>query len=167
MTRGGGPPMRPDGPVEKPRSFGPSVKRLVRLLLGHRWSMLTILGSTLVGVALTAVGPLILGHATNLVFDGVIGGMLPDGQSKSEAVAQLRANGQNTFADMVNSMDVTPGAGVDFGDVAQVLLFAVLLYAIASALSWVAAYLLNNVVVGTIQGLRAEVEHKIHRLPLR
>ncbi|ROZ86505.1 ABC transporter ATP-binding protein [Gordonia sp. OPL2] len=167
MTRGGGPPMRPDGPVEKPRSFGPSVKRLVRLLLGHRWSMLTILGSTLVGVALTAVGPLILGHATNLVFDGVIGGMLPDGQSKSEAVAQLRADGQNTFADMVNSMDVTPGTGVDFGDVAQVLLFAVLLYAIASALSWVAAYLLNNVVVGTIQGLRAEVEHKIHRLPLR
>lgn len=167
MTRPGGPPMRPDGPVEKPRSFGPSVKRLVRLLLGHRWSMLTILASTLVGVALTAVGPLILGHATNLVFDGVIGGMLPGGQSKSEAVAQLRADGQNTFADMVNSMDVTPGTGVDFGDVARVLLFAALLYAIASALSWVAAYLLNNVVVGTIQGLRAEVERKVHRLPLR
>ncbi len=99
MTRPGGPPMRPDGPVEKPRSFGPSVKRLVRLLLGHRWSMLTILASTLVGVALTAVGPLILGHATNLVFDGVIGGMLPGGRWQlAPAPSSCRRNMMKTTA---------------------------------------------------------------------
>lgn len=151
---------------QKARSFGPSVKRLVHLLLSYRGFVLTILIATVCAVILTAIAPRVLGHATDLVFDGVVGRMLP-GDSKDQAVAELRAQGQDTFADMVSSMDVTPGVGVDFSAVGRVLLVVLGLYVGSALLSWIGAYLLNIVVVGTIRRLRADVEAKLHRLPLR
>ncbi len=168
MTRpgAGGPPMM-RGPVEKARSFGPSVRRLLRLLLSYRGFMAVILVAIVASVALTAVAPRVLGHATDLIFDGVIGRMLPAGLTKDEAVTGLRARGDDTFADMVGSMNVIPGVGVDFAAVGRVLLIVLALYVGSAVLSWLAAYLLNIVVVGTIRGLRADVEDKVHRLPLR
>ena len=65
---------------------------------------------------------------------------------------------------MVSSMDVTPGVGVDFTAVGQVLLIVLVLYVLSSALAWLAAYLLNIVVVGTIRRLRADVEQKVRRI---
>ncbi|MYR07257.1 ATP-binding cassette domain-containing protein [Gordonia sp. SID5947] len=167
MTRpgGGGPPMM-GAPAEKARTFGPSVKRLLRLLLGYRIFTLTVVGSIVVSVILSAVGPRVLGHATDLVFNGIIGATLPAGLTKAQAVADLRERGQGTFADMVNSMDVTPGVGVDFSAVGRVLMIVLLLYIGSSVLAWLSAYLLNIVVVGTIRRLRADVEEKVHRLPL-
>lgn len=155
------------GPESKPRSFCPSVKRLVHQLGTYRWQMTVTLTSIVASVVLLAIAPRVLGHATNLVFDGVVGETLPAGLTKEQAVAGLRERGDDTFADMVSSMDVTPGVGVDFGAVGQVLLITFVMYVVASGLGWFAAYLLNDVVAGTIRELRARVEEKIHRLPLR
>ncbi|WAC53618.1 ABC transporter ATP-binding protein [Gordonia sp. SL306] len=166
MTRPGGPALA-GAPAEKARSFGPSVKRLVRLLLAYRAFTVTVLASIVVSVILAAVAPRVLGNATDLVFDGVIGATLPAGLTKDQAIAGMRESGQNTFADMVSSMDVTPGVGVDFSAVGRVLVIVLILYVGSSLLAWLAAYLLNIVVVGTIRHLRAEVEEKVHRLPLR
>ncbi|GAA1481962.1 ABC transporter ATP-binding protein [Gordonia sinesedis] len=172
MTRPGIGGARPGGPMmgapgEKARSFRPSVKRLVRLLLAYRVSVIVVLSASVASVVLMAIAPRVLGHATDLVFNGVIGRTLPDGLTKAQAVEGLRQRGDTTFADMVSSMDVIPGVGVDFAAVGRVLLIVVALYVGSSLLSWLAAYLLNIVVVGTIRGLRADVEEKVHRLPLR
>ncbi|MHC3003426.1 ABC transporter ATP-binding protein [Gordonia sp. GN26] len=165
MTRPGGP--MAGGPESKPRSFWPSIKRVVAQLGSYRGLMTVTLSSIVGSVILLAVAPRVLGHATDLVFNGVIGRMLPAGQSKDQAVAGLRDRGDDTFADMVSSMDVTPGVGVDFGDVGRVLLLTLVMYVVASGLAWLAAYLLNIIVVETIRDLRAKVEEKVHRLPLR
>jgi len=159
--------MAAGGPESKPRSFWPSIKRVVAQLGSYRGLMTVTLGSIVGSVILLAVAPRVLGHATDLVFNGVIGRMLPAGQSKDQAVAGLRDRGDDTFADMVSSMDVTPGVGVDFGDVGRVLLLTLVMYVVASGLAWLAAYLLNIIVVETIRDLRAKVEEKVHRLPLR
>ncbi|MFD6857113.1 ABC transporter ATP-binding protein [Rhodococcus sp. NPDC060090] len=153
-------------PVQKPRSFVPSMKRLLHLLVSYRGFMIVILTATVGSVILTAIAPRILGHATDLIFNGVIGRMLPAGTTKDQAVADLRAQGQDTFADMVGSMDLTPGVGIDFTAVGQVLLTVLALYVGSALLAWVGAYLLNIVVVGTIKRLRSDVEEKVHRLPL-
>ena len=155
------------GPAEKAQSFGPSVKRLIGLLAHHRVAMIVVIGSVVGSVAGTAVSPRVLGHATDLIFNGIIGARLPAGITKEQAVAGLREHGQKTFADMVAAMDLTPGVGVDFTAVARVLSIVLCLYAAASLLGWLASYLLNNVVVSTIADLRSDVEAKIHRLPLR
>ncbi|TCN52731.1 ATP-binding cassette subfamily B protein [Rhodococcus sp. SMB37] len=153
-------------PVQKPRSFVPSMKRLLHLLVSYRGFMIVILTATVGSVILTAIAPRILGHATDLIFNGVIGRMLPAGTTKEQAVADLRAQGQDTFADMVGSMDLTPGVGIDFTAVGRVLLTVLALYVGSALLAWVGAYLLNIVVVGTIKRLRSDVEDKVHRLPL-
>ncbi|MCK0089509.1 ABC transporter ATP-binding protein/permease [Rhodococcus sp. F64268] len=142
------------------------MKRLLHLLVSYRGFMIVILTATVGSVILTAIAPRVLGHATDLIFNGVIGRMLPAGTTKEQAVADLRAQGQDTFADMVGSMDLTPGVGIDFTAVGRVLLTVLALYLGSALLAWVGAYLLNIVVVGTIKRLRSDVEDKVHRLPL-
>ena len=167
MTGPRGPLAAGADPAEKPRSFGPSIKRLIGLLAHYRIAMIVVLASIVGSVVATSIAPRILGHATDLIFNGIIGSRLPAGISKEQAVAGLRGRGQGTFADMVASMNLTPGVGVDFSAVARVLTVVLALYVGASLVSWLASYLLNIVVVGTITRLRADVEVKVHRLPLR
>ena len=56
--------------------------------------MLLAVGLTVASVALSVAGPKVLGHATDLIFAGVIGRQLPAGASKEQVVAGLRAQGQ-------------------------------------------------------------------------
>jgi len=126
--------------------------------------MVIALGVT--GTAISVVVPRILGHATDLLFNGIIGRGLPAGISKARAVAAARARGDNTFADLLSGMNVVPGRGVDFGAVARTLMLALVLYLIAALLVWAQARLLNVTLQRTIVALRSDVEDKIHRLPL-
>ncbi|GEE01725.1 multidrug ABC transporter ATP-binding protein [Gordonia spumicola] len=152
--------------MEKADSFGPSLKRLVRLLGAYRTTMAVVIASIVGSVALSAYTPRVLGDATDKLFAGVIGSKLPDGLTKDEAVEGLRQRGQGTFADMVSAMDVTPGHGVDFTAVGRILALVLGLYVASAILGWLGAFLLNKVVVGTITDLRGRIEAKIHRLPL-
>src|ERR1700712_1172624 len=89
-----GPPGPGRGPFgggmvgQKASTFVPSAKRLFAQMAPDRFKALAVVGLAVVSVTLTAVGPKILGHATDLIFSGLIGGRLPEGLSKSEAVAE-------------------------------------------------------------------------------
>ena len=62
--------------------------------------------------ALTVIGPKILGHATDIIFAGVIGRQLPAGHHRaSRRSRRARAAGNDNFADMLARMDVVPGVG--------------------------------------------------------
>ncbi len=151
---------------QKASSFGPSAKRLVARLAPDRYRAMAVVVLAVLSVVLTAVGPKILGRATDLIFSGLIGGNLPAGMTKAEAIAALRARGEDRFADMVSSMDVVPGQHVDFTAVGNVLMLVLGVYVAASLLAWLQGYLLNDVVQGTVLRMRAEVEDKVNRLPL-
>lgn len=81
-------------------------------------------------------------------------------------MAAARARGDTTFADLLSGTNVVPGRGVDFPAVGHTLLLALVLYVVAALLVWAQARLLNVIVQRTITALRADVEAKIHRLPL-
>jgi ATP-binding cassette subfamily B protein len=151
---------------QKAHDFKQSARRLVGRLRPERPKVLAVLGLTVVSVLLSAIGPRILGHATDLIFAGLIGGRLPEGLTKAQAVAALRARGRDNVADMVSSMDVVPGQGVDFTAVGHVLLGVLAIYVLGSLLAWLAGYLLNDVVQGTVRRMRTDVEAKVNRLPL-
>ena len=148
------------------RDFSGSARRLLRRLTPHRWATIAVVAMAVGGVVLSAIGPRILGHATDLLFNGVIGRQLPAGLTKEQAVAAARDRGDGTFADLLSGMNVIPGRGVDFGAVGRTLLLALLLYLLAALLIWGQARLLNVIVRRTVLQLRAEVEDKVHRLPL-
>ncbi|MEU7221178.1 ABC transporter ATP-binding protein [Nocardia iowensis] len=159
----------PGAPDAKPKSFGPSLKRLLRRLAPERKFVWLVVLLAIGSVVLNTLGPYLLGKATNLVFDGVVGKQLnfPSGTTKEQAVEYLRSKGDNTFADMLSAMNVVPGVGVDFGAVGRVLLLVLALYIGASLFGWLQGFLLNLVINRTVKRLRSDIEDKIHRLPLR
>jgi ATP-binding cassette subfamily B multidrug efflux pump len=160
-------PMSMGMPTEKSQDFGPSARRLLGLLRPERSALYAVLALAVSSVALNAVGPKILGRATDLIFAGAVGRQLPEGASRAEVVEDLRARGEGTFADLVASMPyLVPGAGVDFGAVGRVLLFVLAIYVVAGVLSWAMGWILTGAVNRTIFGLRRDVEDKLNRLPL-
>ncbi|MET4047635.1 ATP-binding cassette subfamily B multidrug efflux pump [Rhodococcus sp. UYP5] len=162
-----GRPGAPVAPGTKALNFKSSLKRLLGLLKPEKTLLSLMLAFAVVSVVLTVAGPNILGHATNLIFNGVVGNQLPAGQTKQEAIDGLRAQGQGTFADLVSGMDVTPGVGIDFSAVGNVLLFVLALYLASAVLAWAQGYILNIALQRTVRNLRDSVERKIHRLPLK
>lgn len=154
------------GPPVKALNFKGSMGRLVTRLRGDRRLVAAAGLLGVVSVALSVIGPKILGNATDLIFSGLIGGRLPAGVTKAQAVAHLRATGQGRIADMVSAMDLVPGRGVDFNAVGAVLMVVLVLYVAASVLSWFQGRVTTVIVQRTVYGMRAEVEAKFSRMPL-
>ena len=162
----GGRMMHPQGTGEKSLNFLPSFKRLLGHLAPERLVLVGVVVLAVVGIAFNVIGPLLLGRATDVIFTGAIGASLRPGISKEQAVAELRAEGNNTFADLVSRLDVVPGQGIDFGALGRLLLLALALYVVASLFMWLQGYLLNGAVQRSVYTLRNQVEAKINRLPL-
>jgi len=153
-------------PVEKSLNFLPSLKRLLGHLAPERMILSLAVLLAVAGVAMNVMGPKILGMATDVIFTGVIGKSLPSGATKEQVIAGLRAQGNNTFADLVERLNVVPGQGIDFTLLGHLLLLALGLYLVAALFLWLQGYLLNGAVQRSIYTLRSQVEDKINRLPL-
>lgn len=107
-------------------------------MAGERILVGLILVLALISVGLVVSGPRILGHATNILYEGIRSRMR-DPQS----------------------------GGINFGSLHTTLIVAALVYALAFLLSYAQTYLLAGVVQRTMYTLRRDVEAKIHRLPLK
>ena len=165
--RGGGPPhMQMGVPAEKPLNFGGSIKRLAGLLRPERTRTIFVVAFAVVSVVLSAIGPKILGRATDILFSGAMGARLDPSLTKEQVVAGLRASGQGQYADLLSGMDLVPGRGIDFGELGHVLLIVLAIYVVASLLMWLQGWLLAGVVQRTMYRLREDVEAKLNRLPL-
>jgi ATP-binding cassette, subfamily B, fatty acid transporter len=148
------------------RDFWGSATRLVKCLAPQRRLSIAVMTLGIAGTVIGVIVPRILGHATDLLFNGVIGRRLPAGITKAQAVAAARARGDNAFADLLSGMKVVPGQGVDFAAVARTLTLALILYLVAALMIWTQARLLNLTVQRTMISLRSDIENKLHRLPL-
>ncbi|MFY8238890.1 MAG: ABC transporter ATP-binding protein, partial [Ilumatobacteraceae bacterium] len=101
---------------------------------GEKFLVAMIMLMAIVSVALVVSGPRILGHATDILFDGLTG---RDGQD-----------------------------GVNFTSLHRTLEFAMVIYVLSFVLAYSQTFMLAGVVQRTMFTLRADVEAKIHRLPL-
>ncbi|MCH9815716.1 MAG: ABC transporter ATP-binding protein, partial [Actinomycetia bacterium] len=106
-------------PAEKVRDFKGTFVRLLGLLRPDRLVITLVFFLAACSVLFAVLGPKLLGHATNIIFAGVVGQELPAGTTQDEAIAQLRAAGQTNQADMLASMTITDG--VDFTALGQVI----------------------------------------------
>jgi len=150
----------------KPKDFGGTFRRLLRTLRpeGRLIGFVLVLG--VVSVIFAVVGPKIIGNATNILFDGVLGKQIPAGVTKDQAVAGLRASGQDRVADMLASTNVTPGQGVDFGAFGAAVLLLVGFYLLSALFSWGQSYIMAGVTQRTVYRLRQSANEKLGRLPL-
>ena len=153
-------------PPGKAEAFWPSFKRMVGLLGAYRKTLVVVALAAVGTVVLAVAAPKVLGQATNVIFEGVISTMLPAGTTKAQAVEALRARGMDDFATMLSAMDVVPGAGIDYTRLGRILTVVLALYIGSAVLNWLQGWLLNRVTVKVLYRLRAQVEDKVHRLPL-
>lgn len=154
------------GSGERSMDFKGSGKRLLRQLAPEKGTLWAMLAAGVLSVAFAAVGPKILGRATDLVFAGVVGRAMPDGISKEQAVEGLRKKGDEGLADMLSGVDFTPGHGIDFTAVGNVLLVALAVYVGAGLLMLVSTRMSIRVINRTVFRMREEVQTKLSRLPL-
>jgi ATP-binding cassette subfamily B protein len=164
---GGGPPhMGAMMSGEKSKDFRGSFRRLLGELRPEARQIVFVMLLAIVSVTFAVVGPKILGNATNILFEGVIGKRLPAGISVDQAVTALRAQGQGRMADMLASMHVTPGVGVDFSALGNILLVLLGVYLLSSVFSWAQAYIMAGATQRTVYRLRRQVDEKLARLSL-
>ncbi|QHC27397.1 ATP-binding cassette domain-containing protein [Streptomyces sp. GS7] len=154
------------GPIDKSLDFKNSGRRLLAQMRPERGLITVALLLGVLSVALTVVGPKVLGRATDLIMAGIVGRQLPAGITKAQAVDQLRAHGQGGLADMLGTMPVVPGHGIDFGAVGTVLLWVTLIYVGSSVFGFVQARIATLLAQRTVFRLREQVEEKLARLPL-
>ncbi len=154
-------------PPQKTKDLGKTLRQLLARLRPERTPITISAILALGSVAGTVIGPKIIGNATNVIFDGVIGKSLPAGISKQQAVAALRAQGHGQIADLVSGANVVPGRGIDFTQLGQILALAALVYLLASGLTWLLSYIMAGVAQRTVYGLRRDAEAKLARLPLK
>ena len=154
-------------PTERAKDLRGTLRRLVARLRPERaWlAVAGLLGVTSVGFMVA--GPEILGNATNILFDGIVGKQLPAGMTQAQAIALLRAHGEGQLASMLAGMTITPGAGVDITRLGQVLGLAALVYLLGAAFNFGQGYIMAGITQRAMYGLRREVEDKLARLPLR
>lgn len=165
MMRGG----RGGGPPQKAMAFGPSLKRILGLMAPDKIRITLVVIMAAISVGLSVVAPKILGNATDIIFDGVVGKMLgqfPAGTTKAQAVAELQAQGQHQLADMLNAMNVVPGQGMDLAALGQVLMIVLGLYIAAFFFNWGQGFVTTGIVQRAMYRLRRDIEAKLDRLPM-
>jgi len=125
-------------PMGKAKTFKPSARRLFARMGPERFTLAVVVALGVISVGFYVAGPKILGHATDIIFNGVLG--------------RLRH---------------VPGAAIDFGALGSTLAWVLGLYLASSLFGLAQGRLLNGVVQRVIFQLRQDVEAKLHRLPLR
>jgi len=142
MRPGGRGPRGPAGglamPVEKPKNFRKNFKRLLGYLKPHWLPLLLVLIAAFAGTIFSIVSPKILGQATTIIYEGIIG-----------------------------KMNNVPGAGIDFARIRQILFLLMGLYLMSAAFRYFENYLMAGVSQKTVYDMRTEVSEKLTRLPLK
>ena len=152
--------------TEKSLDFRGSSRRLLRTLRPERPLAYLALALGVGSVTLTVLGPKILGDATNLILAGIISRSIPPGVTKAQYLAGLRLRGHGTQADLVGSLQLTPGHGVDFSHVGSVLVTVLAIYAVAAVAGLLQGRLATTIVQRAVFRLREQVQAKLSRLPL-
>jgi len=154
-------------PAERGKDIRGTARKLLARLRPERIKLATAAVLGVISVGFMVTGPKVLGSATNILFDGIVGGRLPAGMTQAQAEALLRAHGQGQLADMLSGMTVTPGVGVDMAQFGRVLGLAALVYLLAAVFTWGQGYIMAGITQRAMYELRREVEEKLARLPLR
>jgi ATP-binding cassette subfamily B multidrug efflux pump len=154
-------------PPAKARDFRGSLRRLFGTLVPERPLIVLVVLLAIVSVSFNVIGPKILGEAINRIVEGALGKqILGSGVTQQQAIDAARAQGQNQLADMLSGMHLN-AAGIDFGALGGLLGVLVAVYVISSIFGWIQGWIMAGVTQRTVVKLRADVDHKLGRLPLR
>jgi len=162
-----GPARWMSGPsMERAKDFKGSLRRLLSLLRPERTFMIISVVCATGSVAASVWGPKVLGEATNIIFSGFISKNLPPGTTQSATVQYLRTHGQGNRADLIGSLQLHPGHGIDFDHLGRVLAVVALIYIVSLLLGSIQGRMTARIVQRAMFRLRERAQEKLARLPL-
>lgn len=127
------------GPVmaaEKAKDFKGTFVKLLKRLGQYKISFLFVVIFAISSTVFNIIGPKILGNATTIIYDGVMGKISGD------------------------------SVGIDFAAIGEILISLIVLYTISAVFSYLQGFLMTNVAMKTAYTLRKEISLKINKLPL-
>jgi ATP-binding cassette subfamily B protein len=139
---------------------------LAGLFRPYRFALTATVVLGLFGAALNLAGPKLLGQATDLISAGLIGRALTPGSTKEQVISKLRADGNDTLANVLSTVNLVPGHGIDFAKLGPLLLLSLVLFFAASVCILMQGRIVATVVQRILYELREQVEAKLSRLPL-
>ena len=150
----------------KAKAFWPSAVRMLGLLANRKLTLAVVFLFVIASVVLTVYAPRVLGQAMDIIFSGAVSGRMQEGLSREQVIAGARAEGNTELADMLSGMEFTPGEGIKFGALGQLLIIVLLMYCAAALFMWLQGLIMNALTMRVIYQLRRDIERKINRLPL-
>jgi ATP-binding cassette subfamily B protein len=155
------------GQPRKSKDLRGTAKRLIGRMRAERSKLILAVLLGVTSVALIVSGPELLGNATNVLFNGLVGKKLPAGISEAQAIRMLRAQGHGQIASMISGMHITPGAGVDMARLGEFLILAALAYMLGAVFTYFQGFTMSGLTQRLMSEMRRDVEMKLSRLPLR
>lgn len=120
---------------EKPSDFNGTIKKLLQYIGKYKISVIFVILFAIVSTIFMIVGPKTLGQATTEIFNGLM--------------RQISGTGE----------------GIDFGRVAQILLFLLTIYLISAGFSYAQGWIMTGVTMKVTYRMRKEISEKIQNLP--
>lgn len=124
------------GNIEKAKNFKGTLIKLASYLEKYKISLIFVFLFAILSTIFTIIGPKILGNATTLIYEGILG----------------KISGTSS--------------GIDFNAIGEILLLLLVLYIISAAFSYIQGFLMTNVAMKTTYRLRKEISIKINHVPL-
>lgn len=140
------PKKRPHGPMgkngsamsgEKAKDFKGTFRQFLKYMGSYKFSVLVVMIFAVLSTVFMIIGPKILGNATTLLSEGLLGSFTGTGN------------------------------GIDFQGIGQVLLWLVGIYIVSALFSFIQGYIMTGVSMKLTYRLRRDISQKINRLPLK
>jgi ATP-binding cassette subfamily B protein len=125
-------------PVEKPKNFRASLKRLVGYLTPRTGPLISVFLLAILSTVFAIFAPKLMGNATTRIFEGLIG-----------------------------RMTHVPGAGIDFGFIGRTAVLLIGLYTVSAVFSYIQQFIMAGIAQKTVYDMRRDVNDKLTRLPLK
>lgn len=165
--RPAGPAAWMNGPsLERAKDFRGSLRRLFAMMRPERARMIITTLLAAGSVTASVFGPKLLGQGTNIIFAGFFSRNLPANATKAQVIAELRARGDVSEANLLGGVQLTPGHGIDFDSLGRTLGLVALVYLVAFVLGTAQGRMTATIVQRAMFRLRQDVQSKLTRLPL-
>jgi ATP-binding cassette subfamily B multidrug efflux pump len=138
---GGGPrggPMAGIAAMEKPKSFGKTMRTFLAYLQPYRVQLIIVFIFSVASTAFMIIGPKMLGNATTRLFEGVVAKAMH-----------------------------TPGAAIDYAYIGRIAITLLILYLVSSAFSYIQGYIMAGISMKVTYTFRQKIAEKVKRVPLK
>lgn len=120
----------------KAKDFKGSIGRLLKYIGKYKIAVIIVVIFAVASTIFSIIGPKLMGNATTVLFEGVMG--------------QIGGTGQ----------------GVDFLKISQILITLVILYGISALFGYIQGYIMTGVSMKVTYRLRKDISEKVNTLPL-